>query len=47
MRAVTGIALLALACTPALAQKSPYEEYQRMAAENAPLELFEFAGEEA
>ena len=46
MRAVTGIALLALASTPALAQKSPYEQYQRMAAENAPVELFELEGEQ-
>jgi L-cysteine S-thiosulfotransferase len=48
MRAVTvtGGALLALALTPAFPQKSPYEEYQRMAAENAPTELYEIAGEE-
>jgi L-cysteine S-thiosulfotransferase len=47
MRAVTGGALLALALSPAWAQQSPYAEYQRMAAENAPVELFEVAGEEA
>lgn len=41
-------ALLALSAAPALvlAQKSPYADYQRMAAENAPTELYEIAGEE-
>jgi sulfur-oxidizing protein SoxA len=37
---------LALALSPASAQKSPYADYQRMAAENAPIELYELAGEE-
>ena len=46
MRVVTGSVLLALAFAPAFAQKSPYEQYQRMAAENAPTELYEIAGEE-
>ena len=46
MRVLTGSVLLALALNPALAQKSPYEEYQRMAAENAPVELFELEGEQ-
>jgi sulfur-oxidizing protein SoxA len=45
MRAVTCGVILALALTPALAQKSPYAEYQRMTAENAPTELFELEGE--
>ena len=40
------IGAAALACAPALAQKSPYAEYQRMTAENAPTELFELEGEE-
>src|SRR5512135_706230 len=41
-------AVLALSVAPALAyaQKSPYADYQRMAAENAPTELYEIAGEE-
>jgi sulfur-oxidizing protein SoxA len=48
MRAIACSALLALAVTPALAQKqSPFAEYQRMANENAPIELFEILGEEA
>jgi len=38
--------VLALAAAPALAQQSPYAEYQRMALENAPVELFELGGEE-
>jgi sulfur-oxidizing protein SoxA len=46
MRAVTGIALLAFGLSPAFAQHSPYEEYQRMVTENAPIELYEIAGEE-
>jgi sulfur-oxidizing protein SoxA len=42
-----GVALVAAALmTPALAQKSPYADYQRMTAENAPTELFELEGEE-
>jgi sulfur-oxidizing protein SoxA len=32
--------------SPAPAQQSTYAEYQRMAAENAPIELYEMAGEE-
>ena len=36
----------ALVLSPALAQQSPYAEYQRMTAESAPIELFELAGEE-
>ena len=46
--ALPGIATLALAVLPvlALAQKSPYAEYQRMTAENAPTELFELEGED-
>ena len=48
MRAVICGAVLALAFAPALAQqKSPYAEYQRMANENSPIELFEIMGEEA
>ena len=50
MRAVIGGAVLviaAAAAAPAFAQQSPYAEYQRMAAESAPVELFELAGEEA
>ncbi|MBI2752478.1 MAG: sulfur oxidation c-type cytochrome SoxA [Betaproteobacteria bacterium] len=39
-------ALAAFAPAPAWAQQSPYAEYQRMAAENAPIELYEIAGEE-
>src|ERR1051325_6486336 len=35
------------AIAPASAQKSPYADSQRMAAENAPIELYELAGEEA
>jgi len=46
MRAVICGALLALGLAPAFAQKSPYEEYQRMTAANAPVELYELAGEE-
>ncbi|HYL90006.1 MAG TPA: sulfur oxidation c-type cytochrome SoxA [Burkholderiales bacterium] len=47
MRAVLCGAALALTIAPAMAQKSPYADYQRMAAENAPVELYELAGEEA
>lgn len=49
MRGIAAFALTAcaLACAPASAQQSPYADYQRMAAENAPLELYEAAGEEA
>jgi sulfur-oxidizing protein SoxA len=46
MRAVLCSVALALALPPAFAQKSPYADYQRMAAENAPIELYELAGEE-
>jgi L-cysteine S-thiosulfotransferase len=45
-RAAAGIAVIGLACASALAQQSPYAEYQRMALESAPVELFELAGEE-
>jgi sulfur-oxidizing protein SoxA len=46
MRAA-GIAIVALACASAQAQQqSPYAEYQRMALDSAPVELFELAGEE-
>ena len=37
---------LALALTPAHAQKSPFADYQRMTAEGSPVELFELGGEE-
>ena len=47
MRAVFFGAALALAIAPAMAQQSPYADYQRMTAENAPIELYELAGEEA
>jgi sulfur-oxidizing protein SoxA len=47
MRTVIGSAALALALAPAFAQQSPYAEYQRMATESAPVELFELMGEEA
>ena len=46
MRAIIGSAALALAVVPALAQQSPYAEYQKMARESAPVELFELGGEE-
>jgi sulfur-oxidizing protein SoxA len=40
-------AALALSLPPALAQQqSPFAEYQRMARESAPVELFELGGEE-
>jgi sulfur-oxidizing protein SoxA len=35
----------ALALAPALAQKSPFADYQRMTAEGSPVELFELEGE--
>jgi sulfur-oxidizing protein SoxA len=38
---------LAFAIAPASAQQSPYADYQRMTAENAPIELYELAGEDA
>ena len=49
MRAPAGAIALAFSCAlaPAAAQQSPYADYQRMAAENAPIELYELAGEEA
>jgi sulfur-oxidizing protein SoxA len=47
MRTVIGSAALVLAFAPALAQQSPYAEYQRMARDSAPVELFELSGEEA
>jgi len=50
MRAIACSTLLVLALAPApvlAQQKSPYAEYQRMANESAPIELFEIMGEEA
>lgn len=50
MRAIACSTLLVLALAPAALlaqQKSPYAEYQRMANESAPIELFEIMGEEA
>jgi len=49
MKLSAAAAALASACAfaPASAQQSPYADYQRMAAENAPIELYEAAGEEA
>lgn len=44
--AAAGLAF-AFALGPASAQESPYAEYQRMTAENAPIELYELMGEEA
>jgi L-cysteine S-thiosulfotransferase len=38
---------LSLGSSGAFAQKSPYADYQRMTAENAPVELYEIQGEEA
>jgi L-cysteine S-thiosulfotransferase len=48
MRRLTfGSAALLLALSPALAQKpSPFADYQRMAAEGSPVELFELTGED-
>ena len=39
--------VLPFAIAPASAQQSPYADYQRMAAESAPIELYEAAGDEA
>jgi sulfur-oxidizing protein SoxA len=36
----------ALVLLPALGQQSPYAEYQKMANDNSPVELFELGGEE-
>jgi sulfur-oxidizing protein SoxA len=49
MKPFAAAAALALpfAIAPASAQQSPYADYQRMAAESAPIELYEAAGEEA
>jgi len=48
MKSASAAALVvAFATAPASAQQSPYADYQRMAAENAPIELYELAGEEA
>ena len=48
MRAVACSAVLALALSPAFAQKeSQFADYQRMTAEGSPVELFELLGEEA
>jgi sulfur-oxidizing protein SoxA len=46
MRAILCSVALALASMPALAQKNPFAEYQRMATESAPLELFELEGQD-
>jgi len=48
MRVPAAFAALAFsfALAPASAQQSPYADYQRMAAESAPVELYEAAGEE-
>jgi sulfur-oxidizing protein SoxA len=46
MRVLAGIALL-VAFAPAWAQSSPYADYQRMAAENSPVELYVALGEDA
>ncbi|HEX4927668.1 MAG TPA: sulfur oxidation c-type cytochrome SoxA [Burkholderiales bacterium] len=43
--AAAGLAL-GFVLAPASAQQSPYADYQRMTAENAPIELYELAGEE-
>lgn len=45
-RTAAWAATLAFAVLPAFAQQSPFAEYQRMAAENSPVELFELAGEQ-
>jgi len=47
LTAAAAAVAVGLIVTPAFAQKSPYADYQRMAAENAPIELYELAGEEA
>ena len=39
------LAALALAATPAWAQQSQFEKYQKMVAEGSPVELFELEGE--
>ena len=44
--ACTAACAAVLAFAPALAQQSPFAEYQRMATESAPVELFELGGEE-
>lgn len=46
MRAVVCSVVLAWALTPALAQKNPYDDYQKKTTEAAPLELFELIGED-
>lgn len=46
MRAILWSAALAAAVVPAFAQKSVFEDYQRMTAEGSPVELFELAGED-
>jgi sulfur-oxidizing protein SoxA len=46
MRLLAAFAL-AGTLTPASAQESPYADYQRMAAENSPVELYVAAGEDA
>jgi sulfur-oxidizing protein SoxA len=41
-----GLVLVLAAAAPALAQQSTYAEYQRMALDSAPVELFEMGGED-
>ncbi|MCC7484919.1 MAG: sulfur oxidation c-type cytochrome SoxA [Burkholderiales bacterium] len=45
-RAICGAALALSVATAFAQQRSTYEEYQRMTAESAPIELYEMAGEE-
>jgi sulfur-oxidizing protein SoxA len=49
MKRLPALALAGLACAfaPAHAQQSPYAEYQRMATENSPVELYVLEGEDA
>ena len=45
MRRIAAAAALALALAPAAAQQSPFAKYQKMTAEDSPVELFEIQGE--
>lgn len=47
MQAILAASAGLFALAPASAQQSPYADYQRMAAENAPIEIYEAAGEDA
>jgi sulfur-oxidizing protein SoxA len=47
LAAAIGALVFSFALAPASAQQSPYADYQRMAAESAPIELYEAAGEDA